>query len=325
MLANTRAYIEVADSYKPNLLACILRQPAPVYALGQVVDINSLERHRHVGLYHLVHHLLYGLLLLPCRLVVEYIANLALLPLHMSIGRTLATEEPNHYLIEKMLGSMRWRELILVVLVEHIISIVLHYGEFKYSSAVWSQVGRELSVALQLNCLLLARQQVSSHHTGLSQAEIVEGMVGYGYLDVHPVAREIGNYKYDIVTGLAQESEVATWIELIGSRIDIHKVEEVTIIDGFLTIGYAQYLLIFQCQSLLLLRHVATVKVAVDERVERPVVEDGRTSVTSREALSVHTLLAKLLSGIEHERIAHEQSRDYNTRNSLVGIATEEV
>ena len=197
--------------------------------------------------------------------MVEYIANLALLPLHMSVCRTLASEKPDHHLIKQMLGSMcRW-ELILVVLVEHIVSIVLHYGEFKYPSAIWSQVSRELSVACQLNSLLLTRQQVDSHHGCLRQAEIVEGMVRNVNLDIHPVAREIGYNEYDIAASLAQKGEVETGIKLIRSRIDVHKVEEIALEDGFLPIGNAQYLLVFQRQRLLLLRHVPTVVVAVDE------------------------------------------------------------
>ena len=56
-----------------------------------------------------------------------------------------------------------------------------------------------------------------------------------------------------------------------------------------------------------------------------PVVEYRSTAISAAESFLVHTLLAKLLSAVEHERILLEEEAHGCCRNRLHGAAAEEV
>ena len=257
--------------------------------------------------------------------MVEDVAYLALLALHMCIARTFATKHSYHHLVQQVLGCMSWREFFLVVLIKQIICSLLHYAEFKDSCAVRSNISREHAILLQCNSLLFACKQVYSLYCCFRNIQEIESMLRNHNLKIHPVGREVCYHHQHLVGCLTQEGIVNTRIEMLRSGVHIHKVEEFAIVYSLLPISDAQYLLILHSQRLSIFGDMATVEITIAQSVERPIVEYRCASIPTRETFGIHALFAKLLSGIEHKRITHKQSTYHNSRNSLLGIATEEV
>ena len=113
---------------------------------------------------------------------------------------------------------------------------------------------------------------------------------------------------------------------VVGQRgVDIHQVEGFSLAGGALLTGYAHHGSVGGVQFPLVARELPGVVKAVVERVETPIVEDGGAPVAPAEALAVHTPLAKLLSGIEHVGIGLQQAAHDVGRQSLAGIAGEEI
>ena len=61
------------------------------------------------------------------------------------------------------------------------------------------------------------------------------------------------------------------------------------------------------------------------QRVDRPVVEYCRSSVSSAESLFVHSSLSIFLSGIKHERVGSHKCACHESRYAFPGVAGKEV
>jgi len=119
MTANAGTDIIVADAHQADGLAGIVRQSVKRHALRQIVLRDKLEGHRQVLVNQALHLTLYLTFLLTTRFVVEAERHLALLALNVGIEGTLAAEQPNHGLVQEVLGGVRGGKLLLVVFVEN--------------------------------------------------------------------------------------------------------------------------------------------------------------------------------------------------------------
>ena len=290
-----------------------------------MVAIHKLKGNRQVFRNQLIHLVGNGLLLLASGLMVEHIAYFALLTLDVGVLRPLTTKHANHDLIEQMLRRMGWRKLLFVMSVQ-LVSLVLHLNtEFKDSTRIRWKVHLHHTVFLQVECGALIGQQIDGLHITLRHLEIIEGMARNGYSHMVGLLREVDNHKDYLFVLFSQERIMTTRIEALRLRIDVHEVEEIALAESPLAIGHAQHPLIDGLQALLLLGKKAAIVVAPTKRVDTPVIENRGATVAAREALGIHATLAKLLTGIHHERVAAHQSRNHHARNGLTTIATEEI
>ena len=121
MLSYAWAHVVVTDADQAYRLARIVRQAVQGNAFWQIVACDELERDGQILLYQFVHAPLNLFLLLTAGLVIEQKTHLALLPFHMGIMAALTAEQPDHGLIQQMLGCVSRWELILVVIVQDIV------------------------------------------------------------------------------------------------------------------------------------------------------------------------------------------------------------
>ena len=80
--------------------------------------------------------------------MVKIKTHLALFPFNMRIMRPLATEQPDHGLIQEMLCRMRWRELFLIVVVENGGHIHLCF-KLQNDSTIGLHIDKDSLIALQ--------------------------------------------------------------------------------------------------------------------------------------------------------------------------------
>ena len=119
MTAYAGANVVVSDANQSDSVAHIIRQTAGINVSGQAVERHEVEGDGQVSVYQLVHAPLYLFLLLSRGFVVQNKAHLAFFPLHMGIVTASTAKEPNHGLVQQMLGRMGWWKLVFVMIVQH--------------------------------------------------------------------------------------------------------------------------------------------------------------------------------------------------------------
>ena len=106
VFTNTGADVVVAYAHQSHDITGIVGQPFEADALGQLVTTDELEGDGQVFVNQTIHLLLNHLLVLSRRLTLETETHLALFTFDVGIVGTLTTEQPDHRLVEQMLGSM---------------------------------------------------------------------------------------------------------------------------------------------------------------------------------------------------------------------------
>ena len=65
--------------------------------------------------------------------------------------------------------------------------------------------------------------------------------------------------------------------------------------------------------------------IPVSQTLDAPIIEDGRTAITSAETFRVHSSFAKFLTTIDHNRIRIHGSGDNHARNTRTSIPRKEI
>ena len=179
-----------------------------------MVAVHKLERHGQVFSNKLIHLVLNFLFFLLRGLMVENIADFALLTLDVGIVRPLTTEHAHHYLIEQMLGSVGWRELFLVVHIECIAFFFHLYLEFIGGSSPWHHIGREGAITFEFNRAGFSRKQVHHVYFPFCHLEEIESMAGNVHATVDWIGRKIRRDKYRLVVLATQKGVLLVGIEV---------------------------------------------------------------------------------------------------------------
>ena len=144
---------------------------------------------------------------------------------------------------------------------------------------------------------------------------------------MHVLVGKVGNNEHLFLAGGTQESVLAVGVvAIVGNVVGILQVVECALAERGFAVAEFYYIIIICVQGLLLGR--ARQEVAVAKTVERvyvPIVENRGTAVASAESLSVHTALAKFLSGINHQRISAHKRRNRQRGSRLFARAGKEV
>ena len=146
-------------------------------------------------------------------------------------------------------------------------------------------------------------------------------------LQLASLLSKVEHDEHHLIILLAKEGKIGTWIKALRTRIHIHQVEGITLTKRLLLIGKSEKLAIGGCQIFLLcsICFLLTILIGMGQGLRTPIVEYRCTAVSAAESFLVHTLLAKLLSAVEHKRILLEEETHGCRRNRLHGAAAEEV
>ena len=117
MFSDTWTDIIVTDTHQSDGLRSIIRQSVWRHTFWKIIPGHKLKSNRKVFVDKFIHPPFYLPLLLSGRFMVDMKTHLTLLPFDMCIIGTLASEQPNHRLVQEMLCSMCRRIFLFMMFV----------------------------------------------------------------------------------------------------------------------------------------------------------------------------------------------------------------
>ena len=132
---------------------------------------------------------------------------------------------------------------------------------------------------------------------------------------------EVDHDEQHFIVLLTQESILLMLVEVPVLIVDVHEVEELSVIDAFLLFAQIQQAVIEVVQFLFVLLQQLSFKLLfvapAGYGVDVPIVKNGCTSVAAAETFALHSSFTELLPEVNHYRVRIHAGGDNHTGASL--------